>query len=180
MKTLLISVAITRANLTHELVYFIRPNLSNNKSRTIQTILVLFVHTFLHCIKLLSDDCGLWVFAVKHAFGFYNHIPNYIYGLMQIEYLIQTKANHHNLHRHVYDYHIFALDHKLECRQTILKWKCQYHLSHFIGFIDVNSSLIVQATDYFLCFIALPPIVCCCNMKGRGRCYHKYAMILPM
>ena len=89
--------------------------------RAIQTIIFMsrtfIVHVSLYWTEQGVEDLPLWRFAVKHAAWIHNQIPNRTSGLIPLELLTKTKADHIDLlHSHVWCVQVLFLT--LSCRMA--------------------------------------------------------------
>jgi hypothetical protein len=81
------------------------------------------VHVYLHWSEQGVDDLALWGFAVKHPAWVYNRVPNRLSGLIPLELLAKTKADHRDLLcSHVWGCPVIVLDPKLQDGKKMPKW----------------------------------------------------------
>ena len=82
---------------------------------------------------------------VKYALWPYNRVPNRVTGIMPLEMLTKSEANHSDLMRtHVWGCPTFVLDSRLQDGQKIPKWNRRSQLGQFLGYSDKHSSLVAN------------------------------------
>jgi len=80
------------------------------------------IHVALHWDELGSNAIALWPFAVRHAVGLHNRMPNSVTGLSHLEILTGKRSDHRDLLRtHVWGCPVYVLDPKLQDGKKIPK-----------------------------------------------------------
>jgi hypothetical protein len=90
-------------------------------------------------------DNSLWPFAMKHAVWLYNCVPSCLSGLIPLELLTKSKADHRDLLRlHVWGCPAIVFDPKLQNDQKLPKWNRCASVGQFWGYSDEHSSLVAN------------------------------------
>ncbi len=115
----------------------------------IQTIMYMawtfMVHSSLHWTDRGLKDISLWPFAVKHAVWLYNRVPNCQSGLIPLELIAKSKADHSDLFcSHVWGCPAVVLEPKLQNDQKLPKWNWCACVGQFLGYLDDHSPLVAN------------------------------------